>query len=160
MLARRAMIVPLLALGPAVTACGGPSPTTVKVTVVASPQTNPNSDNQPSPTVVRLYDLKTPDTFNNASFFDLYNNDSRTLGADMLGRREIEIPPGQTLKVDGVAATGTQYLGVMAGFRDLTGSGWRTTYKLDTGDTNKLIVTLEAKSLTLSKPSSGFLGIF
>ena len=115
----------LLAIGAVIAACGGPSPTNVLLTVTASPQVNPNSDNQPSPTVVRFYDLKSPDTFNSASFFDLYDDDTKRLGADMLGRKEIEVQPGKTMHIDSVAAPGTLFLGVLAGFRDLDGALWR-----------------------------------
>ncbi len=141
-------------------ACGGPSPTKLSVTVTATSQANPNSENQPSPTVVRLYDLKSVDTFNSASFTDLYYDDAKKLGGDLLGRREIEIQPDKTMKIDSTAAPDTLFLGVLAGFRDLDGTSWRSTTAVSPGDTNQFIVTLQARSLTLGKPPSRFLGIF
>ena len=150
----------LLAIGAVIAACGGPSPTNVLLTVTASPQVNPNSDNQPSPTVVRFYDLKSPDTFNSASFFDLYDDDTKRLGADMLGRKEIEVQPGKTMHIDSVAAPGTLFLGVLAGFRDLDGALLRAVRPISPGDDNQINVTLQAHSIAFPKPRSRFLGIF
>jgi type VI secretion system protein VasD len=150
----------ILTLGLLATGCGGPSPTTVTATLIATPQVNPNSDNQPSPIVIRFYSLKSTDTFNGATFFDLFDNDTKTLGADLLGRKEVEIVPGKTLQVDISAPPDTPFLGVVAGYRDLENAKWRDVWPLSAGDSNTVIVTLEARALTLSKPRSGFLGIF
>lgn len=150
----------VLALGLLATACGGPSPTTVSVKVIATPQVNPNSDNQPSPTVVRFYYLKSADTFNGATFFDIYDNDAKVLGADMLGRKEIEVIPGAVTTVDISAPPETPILGVIAGYRDLQNATWRGTWPLSAGDSNTVVLTLEARALTLAKPKSRFLGIF
>ncbi len=150
----------ILVLGLLAVACGGPSPTTVSVNVIATAQVNPNADNQPSPTVVRFYYLKSADTFNGATFFDLYDNDTKVLGADMLGRKEVEVIPGATTSVEISAPTDTPLLGVIAGYRDLQNSTWRGTWPLSAGDSNTVVLTLEARALTLAKPKSRFLGIF
>lgn len=150
----------LLAAAFLAVSCGGPSPTQIMITVNASPQTNPNSEDQPSPTVVRFYDLTSADKFDNASFFDLFDDDGRTLGADMLARREIEIEPGKTMTVDRVAAPGTVVMGVVAGFRDIDGAKWRDVFPISAGSRNTVIATLQARAVTLTKPRSRFLGIF
>lgn len=140
---------------------GGPSPTQLSVSLGASGQLNPNVDNQPSPTVVRLYDLKSLDGFNNATFNELFYNDTATLGGDMLGRKEIEMLPGKTVTFKRVAETGTHYVGVIAGFRVLQGNAWRSSMPVSVGDTNPILVTLGPNTITIGKkPSSGFLGIF
>ena len=150
----------LLAVLGLAAACGGPSPTRSMVTVNASPLINPNSDDQPSPTVVRFYDLTAADKFNNASFFAIYDDEGKTLGADLLARREIEIQPGKTMVVDRVAPSGTLVMGVLAGFRDINGATWRDVFPISPGSNNKIILTLQTRSIALSKPRSRFLGIF
>ena len=152
----RALLVVMPCLLPA--ACGS-STTNLSVTVKASAQINPNPDNQPSPTVVRFYDLKSADNFNSASFFDIFDDDAKKLGADMLARKEIEVVPGATITFNRVAAPGALYLGVLAGFRALDGARWRDVFTLSEGGSNSLIVTLDARSVTVTKPSR-FLGIF
>jgi type VI secretion system protein VasD len=141
--------------------CGGPSPTRLTITMNASPQLNPNSDNQPSPTVVRIYDLKSADNFNSATFNDLFYNDTAKLGGDMLGRKEVEMLPGKSTIIKRDAETGTKYLGVIAGFRTLLGTSWRSSLPVKPEEQNPLIVTLGPNVITVAKkPSSGFLGIF
>jgi type VI secretion system protein VasD len=151
-----AVALPLL-----LAACGGPSPTTLSVEVSASAQLNPNADNQPSPTVVRLYDLKSTDTFTNATFNDLFYKDAATLGGDMLGRKEIEMLPGQSMRFKREAESGTKYVGVIAGFRSLQGLSWRATMPLQEGEGNPIVVTLGPNVITVAKkPSSGLFGAF
>ena len=155
-------LIPLLATAMLclLTAACGSSTTNVAVTVKASPQINPNSDNQPSPTVVRFYDLKSADAFNGATFFDIYDDDVKKLGPDMLAKKEIEVLPGATVTFNNVAAPGSVYLGVLAGFRQLDGAKWRDVFTLSQGSSNTIIVTLDARSVTAAKPPSRFLGIF
>ncbi|MBS0558700.1 MAG: type VI secretion system lipoprotein TssJ [Proteobacteria bacterium] len=141
--------------------CGGPSPTALDVSATAGAGLNPNSENQPSPTVVRLYDLKSLDAFNSATFNDLFYADTATLGGDMLGRKELQMLPGKTVTFTRDAAAGTQYVGVVAGYRSLQGNGWRATMPVRVGDTNPILITLGASTITIGKkPSSGFLGLF
>ncbi len=78
----------------------------------------------------------------------------------MLGRKEVEIVPGASMKVDISAPPETPFLGVIAGYRDLENSKWRDVWPLSAGDSNDVVVTLEARALTLAKPKSRFLGIF
>lgn len=148
-----AILLCALALG----GCGG-STTGLSLTVTAADSVNPNADGQPSPTVVRFYDLKAADTFRTATFFDIYDDDAKKLGADMLARREIEIRPGQTMTVKAEAPNGTLYLGAIAGFRDLDGAQWRDVYTLDTGGDNRINVTLQARTMTVARRPSGLLG--
>lgn len=161
-LPRRALLAgPALAGLMALAGCGGPSPTTLAVTLSASPSLNPNADKQASPTVVRLYDLKARDTFDNATFNDLFYNDAATLAADMLGRKEIEMLPGKTVTFKRDAESGTKFLGVIAGFRALQGNAWRAVMAVQPGDTNPVLITLGPNVVTIGKkPSSGFLGLF
>lgn len=159
--AKRAAVALALLLPLLVAACGGPSPTSLSVDVTASGQLNPNADNQPSPTVVRLYDLKSADTFSNATFNDLFYKDAATLGGDMLGRKEIEMLPGQTMHFKRDAELGTKYVGVIAGFRSLQGLSWRASMPVEAGEGNPIIVTLGPNVITIAKkPSSGLFGAF
>lgn len=159
---RRAVTVfASMVLAALLTGCGGPSPTRLTITMNASPQLNPNSDNQPSPTVVRIYDLKSADTFNSATFNDLFYNDTAKLGGDMLGRKEVEMLPGKSTTIKRDAETGTKYIGVIAGFRSLQGTSWRSSMPVKPEEQNPIIVTLGPDAVTVAKkPSSGFLGIF
>lgn len=145
----------------ALVGCGGPSPTQLSLSITASAQLNPNSDLQPSPTVVRIYDLKSADAFNSATFNDLFYNDTAALASDMLGRKEIEMLPGKTTTLKPDAEAGTRFIGVIAGFRSLQGNNWRSSLAVEVGKENDAIITLGTNVITIGKkPSSSFLGIF
>ncbi|MGO1077486.1 type VI secretion system lipoprotein TssJ [Inquilinus sp. CA228] len=150
-----------VAVGATMAGCGS-SPTQVALTLAASEQLNPNSENQPSPTVVRIYELKSADAFNAATFDGLFYNDTTTLGADLLGRKEVEVLPGQTVTVDRTAEAGTGFVGVVAGFRTPQGTQWRGTLPVEAEDDNPIQVNLAPSSLTVAKGPSGgfFFGLF
>jgi type VI secretion system protein VasD len=136
-------------------ACGGPSPTRLAMTVTASSQLNPNSDNQPSPTVVSIYDLKSQTTFMSASFDDLFYNDTATLGGDLLAHRQLNMLPGRTLTLKDEAAPGTTFVGVVAGFRMPQGAAWRGVLEVAPQSRNKIAITLAPTSVSIAKPPSG-----
>lgn len=155
--ARRAVAV---ALALVVSACGGSSSTQLALSVMASPQLNLNQDQQPSPVVVRIYDLKSTDTFSSAAFFDLYDDDVVKLGGDLLGRKEIAIQPGKTVSFDREASPDMKAIGVLAAFRVIGTSGWRAWTPVDSGDKNTVVITLDPNTVAVSRKKSSFLWIF
>jgi type VI secretion system protein VasD len=130
---------------------GGPHPTLIQATIVAAPGINPNAAGQPSPLVIRLYELKTTGSFEGADFFTLFDKEAATLGPDLLAREELDLRPGTTRSVVRKAAPDTQYLGVVAAYRDLDRAHWRATYPLQQGKTNSLRVRLGPDAVTLAK---------
>ncbi|MCK8784375.1 type VI secretion system lipoprotein TssJ [Roseomonas sp. NAR14] len=141
-------------------ACGA-DPTRTSLQVNASPGVNPNSEEQPSPIVVRVYELKSVDTFNQLSFFDLYNEDAAKLGADLLNRRELEMQPGKSQAWERDADPAARFIGVVAAYRSLNGITWRASVPLEVEGRNRVLIQLDPLSLAVTKPRrSRFLGIF
>lgn len=159
-LPRRAALLGVLgALPQAVAGCGA-SPTRTTVNITAASGLNPNSDQQPSPTVVRVYELKSVDTFNQLQFFDLFDQDVAKLGGDLLNRREIEIQPGRTVTLQRNADPAALFIGAIAGYRNLANITWRASVPLVPESRNTFDLRLDAHSMTLAPPASrGFLGI-
>ena len=85
------------ALAAALLACAGgpPKPAQVTGTVEASAQVNPSTSKRPSPLLVRVYELKSVAAFNSADFMSLYQRDQAELAADLLGREEFMLAPGE-----------------------------------------------------------------
>jgi len=71
-----------------------PEPGVVSVAITAHPLTNMDLSGRPSPTVVRLYQLRKDVDFNEADFFSLYDGDKALLSADLLAREEFVVAPG------------------------------------------------------------------
>jgi type VI secretion system protein VasD len=145
----------LAVLGSLLASCGGPSPTRLAMTVSASGQLNPNSDDQPSPAVVRIYDLKSQTAFLGASFDDLFYNGTATLGRDLLAEKQLNMVPGQTLTLKEVAAPGTAFVGVVAGFRAPQGADWRGVLAVAPKNRNKIDITLAPTAVSIAKHPSG-----
>lgn len=102
---------------------------TVKITTTGD--VNKNLDGEPSPTVIVLYQLVDVDLFNSADFFNLYQNPKTVLNNELIDQRQIIVTPNQPKTVTLQINNGTQYLGVLAAFNDITSSQWRQTVKVE-----------------------------
>lgn len=157
---RRTMLLAAFGSVAALGGCG-PSPTRTSLNLSAATGLNPNQASQPSPLVVRVYELKSVDTFNQLQFFDLFDQDVAKLGGDLLNRREVEIQPGATMEWKREADPGARYVGAIAGYRELSNITWRASVPLRQEARNNITVRLDEHSMTLAlEPPSSFLGIF
>lgn len=115
-------------------------PTEIEAEMIAKADVNPDYDGQPSPLVVRMYQLSSPTAFKNAGFFALYDGDVATLGNDMTGKEELELRPGQTLEIEREFAPETRFVGFMASYRDIDNAKWRAVAELPQGETTDLVI--------------------
>lgn len=135
-------------------------PAKIVVRLKTTPSLNPDANDRPSPIVLRLYHLKTDGAFNNARFFELWDNGESTLGGDLLGEQEIELYPEQTRELEFHATnTDTRFLGIIASYRNLDNAVWRTTIQTPLSDTTFVHVVLGKLSVsaTEGKKRSTFL---
>ena len=121
----------------ALTGCGS-SPTRIEANIVAATDLNPDYNGRASPLVVRLYQLKSPVAFNNASFFALYDSDAAALGDDLQGKEEIELKPGDKLEIERELEPQTRFVGLLAGYRDIENASWRAVAEVPEGETTDL----------------------
>ncbi len=78
---------------------------------------NPDDNKIPSPLIVRMYELKSPNIFKKANFIDVYEKDAEVLGADLVARQQLKpIQPGENRKVSFVLNKETKYVGLFAEF--------------------------------------------
>ncbi len=113
---------------------------------------NPNYEGEPSPVVVRLYQLRTIGAFQSADFFSLIDDEASALGEDLIAREEIELRPGERIELNRDFDPRARYIGVVAAFRDLEKARWRAfaalPHKARVGVTihlDRLAVELEVK---------------
>ncbi len=69
-------------------------------------------------TVVRLYQLKSPQLFEQLGYTQLQENDLALLKADLLGTTDVVLRPGTAASVSEPMRKDTEYVGVVAFFRD------------------------------------------
>jgi type VI secretion system protein VasD len=137
---------------------GPPDPTQVAIQLEAAHDINPDAKGDPAPLVVRLYFLQGKDAFDGSEFAALYLKDKQTLAADIVSREEFELRPGETKIYELPDAKLATTLGVLAAYRDIGNTRWRSTYDLVPHDQNKLVVHLELGSVTVGKqPETGWL---
>jgi len=150
-----------LGLIASLTACSRtPPPTPIKVQLQADEYTNPNENGDPSPVVVRVYQLKEVTAFQNAEYFDLADNDTKVLGGDLIGVQEYEMTPGKSQDYNRDVSSEATHIGVVASFRDIENAQWRDTIELKKEKKNEFVIYLTTLAVRIQKLRSRRLGVF
>ncbi len=124
-------------------------PAEIEVTVEVSDDLNPDFEGNPSPIVVRFYELKSPTAFNNAGFFALYDSDAAELGDDLQNREEMEFQPGDNFVFERELKLETRWIGIMGAYRDIENSIWRAAIEVEEGSSTDLIIVLGRTDITV-----------
>lgn len=127
-----------------------PPPTIVQLTVEAAADVNPDAAGRPSPVLVRVYELTSPAGFAGADFFQLFEQDQAVLGADLVARDDLTLEPGETQTLTKEIDPRTQFLGIMAAYRDIDGSVWRATVAVPPNQTTAVTATIGATAVNVS----------
>jgi type VI secretion system protein VasD len=145
--------IPMLALVLMVIAgCGRekqPDPTTVNLLLTASPASNPDRNDRPSPVLVRVYELRSAGAFETADFFSLLEEDRSLLGAEMLNRWEFQLAPGETETLDATFQPGSGYIAMVVAFRDIERAQWRAISEVVPNSENRLSAMIGRLDVTL-----------
>lgn len=131
-----------------------PAPGVVEMSLHATASLNPDPSGQPAPVVVRIYELAASGAFSGADFFLLFDKEAATLGADLKGRQEVTLLPGETRTLTLPLADGTRRIGVAVAFRDIDHADWRAAVEVPGHRTTKLDATLSGVGVTLAKLGS------
>jgi type VI secretion system protein VasD len=127
-----------------------PTPATIiNAEVLATDVINPDGEGRPSPIVVRLYELKNLGTFNTVEFFPLYNEEEDTLGDDLVYREEFSLIPGGKKLFTRTPAADTQYLAVIAAFRDIDQATWKAAVPIPVERVTNLVIQLDRLSVSI-----------
>jgi type VI secretion system protein VasD len=104
-----------------------PPPPPPKATLVVATRSdvNPDASGRASPVVVRVYQLKTDAAFTGAGFFNLFDDERKALGADLIARDEYELVPGERRILELAPPADMRFLGALAAFHDVRNSSWR-----------------------------------
>lgn len=121
----------------------------LKVVIEADDTINLNEQRDPSPIVLRFYELKSPTIFNQATFFELFDKDSEKLGADLVSKREFEVKPQDKLDFTRETPVETKHLGVIAGFREINSAKWRDIVDIVPERDNQIVVKVTSLAVEL-----------
>lgn len=128
--------------------------TPIKFVIQADQLVNPNVEGEPSPIVVRIYELKSTTNFAQAQFFELFDNDAKRLGPDLVAKREMELTPGGKAEFERNTPLETRNIGVIAGFRIGEDAQWRSIAAIKADRDNRILVSLTARSVNIEEEAS------
>jgi type VI secretion system protein VasD len=153
------LVLRLLASGVmafAASRCGGspPPPTVVELTLSATGDANSTLSGQGAPVAVRVYQLSSTAAFDQAEFFQLYRQDTTTLGSDTVKRDEYRLKPDSNQSVSLRLTDQVRALGVFAAYRDFQDKNWRSSAEVPAHKTTALKATVSASGVTLAPSSS------
>jgi type VI secretion system VasD/TssJ family lipoprotein len=109
---------------------------------------NPDRNGKPLSLVVRLYQLSGKDKFEQATYQALLKGDHKVLEGELLTKSEITLHPNsqEVVRID--PRKETQYIGVMAMFRDPQSQQWRRTIPIRDVTAHALDVAFEGNSIS------------
>ncbi|AZO78239.1 MULTISPECIES: type VI secretion system lipoprotein TssJ [unclassified Bosea (in: a-proteobacteria)] len=138
---------------PLIAACSSGPPaaktTSLEFGIEADQEINANENGDPSPIVLRVYELKTKNAFEQASFFELLDSDTAKLGADLVSKRELEVKPGEKSSFKRESPTEAKHIGVIAGFRQIEVAQWRSLVDIVPDRDNAFLITVRALAVKI-----------
>ncbi|MFL0975791.1 type VI secretion system lipoprotein TssJ [Vibrio parahaemolyticus] len=117
--------------------------------ITANHNINPDSNGRPSPVVVYVFELTSNTLSESQDFFSIYEEHEKVLGPDLVNKYEISLTPGQKEIYQASMSPKTEYLGIVAAFRDIENSNWRQVIKVDKTGYNTYQISLEDLSLVV-----------
>jgi type VI secretion system protein VasD len=129
--------------------------TEVEMHFAVESDTNPDdsNNNQPSPLVVRIYELADKEKFEQARFRDLYFEDKQILGDDYIKKHTLKpLLPGTERLDKFKLKKGTSYVGLFAEFVQYKDADFRVTIPVDEFLTTMQEVRVSYHSMSLIRP--------
>jgi type VI secretion system protein VasD len=127
-----------------------PPPTVVQLTMTASQDVNPSASGQGTPVQVVVYQLASATSFNGAEFFQLFNQDQTTLGADLIKRDQYTLAPGKSQNATLSPTDPVKMLGVFAAYQNFQGVTWRGSVPIPAHQTTNVTVTAGKAGITVT----------
>jgi type VI secretion system protein VasD len=115
----------------------------LRTSMTTTQNVNPDITGQPSPIVLKIYQLNDQTVFNQSSFFALFDAPQTTLGADLLSEQEVVLAPASSQNLWIPLNPQTAYVGFVAGYRDLTKATWRQVLTIDPSSSHPIGVSVD-----------------
>ena len=155
-------LIPSLVALVALAACQSPPPPAPKpparlgVTLNAVADANPDASGRPSPTVVHVYQLRSPVSFAGLDAFELLENDKAVLGEALAVRQEFVVQPGASVSASMELEPSAREFAAVAAFRDIRNASWYASAPLiidsdgDLADGGLATITVGAAAVSVS----------
>lgn len=119
----------------------------IPVTLMASPALNLDAQGHPMPLELRLYGLSERESFEHATFFELYDHGDTALAGTVLSRQTLVLSPGETRQATLTLPPGTRAIGVMAAYQKIEQAKWRSIVDASSEYTRTLSVNIQAQEV-------------
>jgi type VI secretion system protein VasD len=120
-----------------------PEPPKIDARIEASMFLNPDESGNPSPLLVRTYELSDITEFKAARFFSLYDEDTTLLGPALKAKKETMILPGEKKKWRQRLNPDTRYIGIIGAYRKIDHAVWRALVKTPLNTTTSVTIKFE-----------------
>lgn len=102
----------------------------VDMSIIASPRINPTEAGEGRPVQTRVYQLSSDVRLNNADFMDVFADDKKALGDDLVKVQEFPVYPDSRSDIRFERDEKAMYLAVVSLFRSPKGRAWYTLFDL------------------------------
>lgn len=118
---------------------------------------NATDAGKPLSTVVRIYQLKTPDAFRELSYAQLQTHDLAALKPDLLAQRDVVLRPDERVSLAEPMHADTEFVGIVALFRSPDeAAGWKLVVpRRQWKQTDPVKVEVRANTLALTTAAKG-----
>lgn len=129
-------------------------PVMIVTTVIAADKLNPNSMGENTPVQVKIFYMTSDAEFQNHDFFTLFEKGKDVIGQNLLDMKEAFIAPGKTMKVMATVDPTVEFVGIIAGFRDVTKGTWKSVTMVPSNKPSFLVAYLEGMELIVMPDKS------
>ena len=120
----------------------------LELNVIAKDDINPDDSEHASPLVIRLYELKDNKKFEGMEFYDIYLNDKKILGKNLIDKHKLKhFVPDSKRKKQLVLNKKTKFVGLFAEFSNYKDSEFRAVVEIDPHFDRKIDIVLTGTSL-------------
>lgn len=133
-------------------ACAGgpPKREALDMQITATADVNPDLQGRPSPVILHIMELNSTEQFNRLDYMSLTQPSGAALGAELLGKNQVVMQPGETKALPMELNPMTSGIGLIAGYRDIDNATWRKVIPITQGSTKGIAITLEQTQITTS----------
>ena len=104
--------------------------------------------------VIKIFQLKSGSKFEQAEYFELFDDAEAILGGDLLAVEQLMLTPGEYRPYEGEFDPDTRFVGIIAGYRDINQADWRSLIEMPEKSITKFLkrgpLVINAGRLSLS----------
>ena len=126
--------------------------TDLKLEFVVDKNVNPDESEKASPVYLRMYELTNTQSFENADFIDIYEQDEKILGKALLGKRKLKrFVPGEVRTESFVLNKKTRYVALYGEFFKFRDSRYKVVFPVTASNLirNKVKISVSENNIVI-----------